>query len=143
MPFAHIDLSEQFGHLMVLLISLLHPVLLAALCFGFVLATAHLLVMFGTRWGDRRVTTKAFMFSLGLHLSMACGIVALIPEYRQRVLRLAIKEERMPIQIRTSASSGETGFDAHPGAGRGAGGSAAPWDRIRAHRLALASLEFH
>ena len=40
---------------------------------------AHLLIMLGTRWGDRRVTSKALFFSVAVHISLAFGIIAMVP----------------------------------------------------------------
>ena len=106
---ARVDLSERFGHLFSIFLSLIQPVLLASLVLGFVLISAHLLVMLGTRWGDRRVTSKAFLFSLGLHLSMGCGIVAMIPEIRSKVLHLPFKDEPAPIRIQTAGATASAG----------------------------------
>lgn len=86
MTLAALNFSDQVWHLAALLIALVQPLLVLGLILGFIIASAHLLTMLGTRWGDRRVSSKALLFSLALHVLLACGIVALIPEYRQRIL---------------------------------------------------------
>jgi prenyltransferase beta subunit len=50
-------------------------VLWALLIFAFLFASVHLLTMFVTRWGDRRVTGKALLFSLMLHFALLVGVV--------------------------------------------------------------------
>ena len=46
------------------------------LVFAFLFASIHLVTMLLTRWGDRRVTGKALLFSLLLHFAFLVGIVA-------------------------------------------------------------------
>ena len=46
------------------------------LVFAFLFASIHLVTMFLTRWGDRRVTGKALLFSLLLHFAFLVGVVA-------------------------------------------------------------------
>ena len=43
----------------------------------FVFASVHLLTMFLTRWGDRRVTGKALLFSLILHFGLFMAVVTI------------------------------------------------------------------
>jgi len=80
MSLQHLDLYAERWELARLAVAILQPVLVVLLCFGFVLASAHLLTMLGTRWGKRRVSLKALAFSLAVHVSLACGIIALWPE---------------------------------------------------------------
>lgn len=77
-----LDLHAERWELVKLATAILQPLLVLVLCAGFVLASAHLLTMLGTRWGKRRVSSKTLIFSLLLHVSLACGIVALWPEAR-------------------------------------------------------------
>ncbi|MEW4528978.1 hypothetical protein [Maioricimonas sp. JC845] len=98
---AAIDLTARLWHLLELVVAIVQPVLLLALCLGVVLASAHLLTMLGTRWGDRRVSSKALFFSIAVHLSMTCGIVALVPEYRAQLFRPRDSSSEERIQLET------------------------------------------
>lgn len=80
MILAKIDFGDEVWRLVSVAVAVLQPVLVIVLCAMFVLAAAHLLTMFGTRWGNKRVSGKAFLFSIGVHLALACGIIALWPE---------------------------------------------------------------
>jgi hypothetical protein len=51
-------------------------VLWGLLICAFIFSSVHLITMFVTRWGDRRVTGKALLFSVMLHLAIAIGVVA-------------------------------------------------------------------
>ncbi|HET6328252.1 MAG TPA: prenyltransferase/squalene oxidase repeat-containing protein [Planctomycetaceae bacterium] len=44
-----------------------------------VLSALHLITMFATRWGNRRVTGKALLFSLMLHFGFLVGVVTVAP----------------------------------------------------------------
>jgi Squalene-hopene cyclase C-terminal domain len=44
-----------------------------------VLSALHLVTMLATRWGDRRVTGKALLFSLMLHFGCLVGVITVIP----------------------------------------------------------------
>lgn len=77
---AGLDLQAERWELVKLAAAILQPALLIALSAGLVLASAHLITMLGTRWGRRRVSQKALAFSLLVHLSLVCGILALWPE---------------------------------------------------------------
>lgn len=101
MMLAQIDFQEESWHLITLLIAIFQPVLFLMLIAGLILASAHLLTMIGTRWGDHKAGPKAFAFSIGVHLLLACGIVALLPEYRQRAVANLVQLNDEPIQIRT------------------------------------------
>jgi hypothetical protein len=91
MILADLDMQARLWHLVGLVIALLQPVLVIVLCAGFVLASAHLAAMLGTQWGKRRVSGKALAFSIAVHISIACGIIALLPEYaQQRRLKAAV-----------------------------------------------------
>ena len=65
------------------------------------LASAHLLTMIGTAWGDRRASPKALFFSIAVHVLLACGLMALVPEYRQRVVGRLVRLDDTPIRILT------------------------------------------
>jgi hypothetical protein len=54
-------------------------VLWGTLVCAFVLSTLHLLTMYLTRWGERRVTGKALIFSLMMHFVFGVGLVTVIP----------------------------------------------------------------
>lgn len=113
MLLADIDLNAEFFRLFKLLVAIAQPLLLVILCCCFVLACVHLLTMLGTRWGNRRVSSKAMLFSLAVHLSLAIGIVSLIPEYRQRIwARLMDSDETATIQVVSTVK-----FDDSRGAG--------------------------
>src|SRR5688572_31127436 len=43
-------------------------------------AAAHLTTMLGTRWGDRGVSSKAFLFSILAHAAIFCGLFAVGPK---------------------------------------------------------------
>lgn len=43
-------------------------------------AAAHLATMLGTHWGDRRVSVKAFLFSLLAHAALFCALFAVGPK---------------------------------------------------------------
>lgn len=92
-----VPVNQMFG----LLLTLLQPVFVGILCVGFVLAGAHFITMLATRWGERRVSSKALLFSLAVHLSMGCGLVAMIPEYRGQLLRFLEEEATQPIEVET------------------------------------------
>lgn len=96
---AAFDPSLHVTRMLELLLTILQPAFWLLLCIGFIIAGAHFLTMLATRWGNRQVSSKALLFSLGVHLSMGCGLVALIPEYRGRLLRYLDEESPEPIQI--------------------------------------------
>lgn len=102
---AELNLNEQYWHVVTLIIALFQPLLVLLLVVGFVLASAHLLTMLGTRWGNRRVSPKALLFSLTVHLLLGCGLVALIPEYRARVITRLAEMDPEPIRIVTVPES--------------------------------------
>lgn len=64
---------------------------------GLLLATAHLLTMLITRWGDRAATSKSLIFSVLAHFTCALGLVTFNPPV-QAVPRPAEAED--PIKIR-------------------------------------------
>lgn len=122
MSVALLDMSEQFRHLLDVMLAILQPALWLLLCIGFVLASAHLLTMLGTRWGDRRVSPKAFLFSLAIHLSLGVAVVAMIPEYRQHMLSLGQADPPITIKWQTSLDE--------PHTSAAAGGEARAWERL-------------
>jgi hypothetical protein len=91
-----------------------------------VLSALHLVTMFATRWGNRRVTGKALLFSLMLHFGFLVGVVTVAPapivppgdpDGSDRTQRVAIH-----------SVSADTEREA--GAGGGSGQPTAVWDRI-------------
>lgn len=99
MILAELNLQSEAWHFGTLLIALFQPLLILILVIGFIIASAHLLTMIGTRWGDRRTQSKALFFSIGLHLLLVCGLIALLPEYRQRIVTDVLGEQNEPIRI--------------------------------------------
>jgi biopolymer transport protein ExbD len=75
-----LDLDAEKMEMARLAAAIFQPALLVVLAAGLVLASAHLLTMLGTRWGRRRVSQKALLFSIVVHLSLISGILALWPE---------------------------------------------------------------
>lgn len=75
-----IDLAAEKWELARLAAAIFQPTLLIVLAGGLVLASAHMLTMLGTRWGRRRVSQKALVFSIVVHLSLISGMLALWPE---------------------------------------------------------------
>jgi hypothetical protein len=125
---AVLDLFAQRWHVVELGVAILQPLLVLLLCLGFIMASAHLITMLGTRWGDRDTSSKALFFSLGVHLSFAMGIIALIPEYRQRVFFSASRdshEQFAEILPSTQDKASETRTDA----------STPIWNRISSQPL--------
>ncbi len=71
----------------------------ALLIVGLAFSLLHLLTMLVTRWGDSRPSTKAFVFSLLVHLTCVLGLVGFSPDK----LGLAPKNEETeppPMEIR-------------------------------------------
>lgn len=120
---ALIELSAQRWHLVELVVAVLQPALVLLLCLGFVLASAHLITMLGTRWGDRGTSSKALFFSLAVHASFALGIIALIPEYRQRIFFAASRDHEHFAQVMTQPEPGGPS-PVRPG------GNQPVWDRV-------------
>ena len=122
-----LHLPTQLWPLLDLVLAIFQPAVILLLCAGFVLASIHLLTMFSTRWGDKRVSTKALCFSLGLHATLLCGVVALIPEYRPQMIVTSFLPED-GIQVNSVSEAVQTGFDASE-----SGASGRPvWDRVDA-----------
>lgn len=84
MILSRIDLAAERWELAKLVAAILQPALMIALAVGLMLASAHLITMLGTRWGRRRVSQKALVFSVVVHFSLVCGILALWPEAATR-----------------------------------------------------------
>ena len=99
MIFSEIVFSEQLIHLGLLLVAILQPVFFLMLVIGFILTSAHFLTMLGTRWGDRRANSKALFFSIGIHGLLACGLIALIPEYQQTIVATTLENSDQQIQV--------------------------------------------
>lgn len=105
-----LHLPEQLWPLLELIVAIFQPAMVLLLCAGLVLASTHLLAMLGTQWGNRRVTGKALIFSLAVHASLICAVVALIPEYQPQT-RASFSSEERPIDITTDFEPEETSFD--------------------------------
>ena len=105
---ARVDFGDEVWRLIAVAVAVLQPVLVIVLCAMFVLAIAHLLTMFGTRWGNKRVSGKAFAFSIGVHLALACGIVALWPEVVQSYFLRRDAEDEQEERIRVEQILVET-----------------------------------
>ena len=101
MILAEFNPAAPVDQVLELLLTILQPVFWGALCVGFILAGAHFLTMLATRWGEKRVSGKALLFSLAVHLSMGCGVVAMIPEYRGQLLRFLDEDAPAPIEIQS------------------------------------------
>lgn len=102
-------------------------VLWAMLIGAFVLSTIHLVTMFMTRWGERRVTGKALLFSLMLHFAFAVGIVTVAPPPPPSVPSggTDAKEHRVVIRPVAANADREARNDKSDAA-------AAIWDRVPA-----------
>ncbi|MCA8992390.1 MAG: hypothetical protein KDA88_10445 [Planctomycetaceae bacterium] len=101
MMLAELNLEGQSQHLYTIVLAILQPLFFIALVFGFVLASAHLLTMLGTRWGDRRASPKALFFSVAIHILFGVGIICMIPEYRQRVFASLSELQEIKIEIKS------------------------------------------
>ena len=98
---AAVNLNDETMELARLAIALLQPIIVFLLLIGLVLAMAHLLTMIGTRWGDRRASSKAMGFSAAVHILLGAGLIALIPEYRTQVFARLSEFDQDPIRIVT------------------------------------------
>ncbi len=124
MTLAAFDPSSHVWSMFGLLLSILQPVFWLALCLGFVLAGAHFLTMLATRWGERQVSSKALLFSLAVHLSLGCGLIALIPEYRQRLMHFLDPTPDEPIRITTII------YESDQTTSEAISGNTPVWDRL-------------
>jgi Squalene-hopene cyclase C-terminal domain len=109
-------------------------VLWAILISAFVFASLHLVTMFLTRWGDRRVTGKALLFSLLLHFGLLMAVVTIpvapgIPGGGPQDPNGKDNEHRVVIHS-ISDSAEREGRDAKTA------GKAAVWDRLPPTELA-------
>lgn len=121
-----LDLSRQFWPLVELVVAILQPAVLLLLCAGVVVASTHLFAMLGTQWGSRRVTGKALIFSLLIHASLFCAVIALVPEYQPAFLD-TLSTTDSAVEISSDLTSEATSFDAnHPQADP----FRQPWERI-------------
>ncbi|RLS51299.1 MAG: hypothetical protein DWH91_19445 [Planctomycetota bacterium] len=115
-----LHLSTQLWPLLDLILAIFQPAMVLLLCAGFVFASIHLLTMLGTRWGDRRVSSKSLFFSMGLHLTLLCGVIAMIPEYRPRMSVTAFQPDDMiqvgslNEQVQTDLNAAEAELDGRP-----------------------------
>ncbi|MCA8996678.1 MAG: hypothetical protein KDA80_06830 [Planctomycetaceae bacterium] len=107
MMLAAIDLRQECWDLGMMVLTIIQPLILLSLIAGIVLASAHLLTMLATRWGDRAASSKSLLFSLGIHGLLACAIVAMIPEYRNEVLAHLVIPPEDPIRIQTPPDPSE------------------------------------
>ncbi len=146
MILAEIDFQAEVWHFESLLIDLIQPLIVLLFILGFILASAHLLTMIGTRWGDRQTESKAFFFSIGVHVLLACGLVALLPEYRQRVFADLGDIEDEPFRIhaipeRTDIEANQTEGGNTPIWEQIKPGEAQDWERFQAPIPDLAMLD--
>ncbi len=102
--------------------SLLWGVLIGA-C---ILSALHLITMFVTRWGDRRVTGKALLFSLMLHFGCLVGVVTVVPAPSLPPGDPDGGEQSHRVVIRSVTAQAEHDF----GADVGGAGQTPVWDRI-------------
>ena len=125
MMLSQIDFEAAAWHFGNLIVAIFQPLLVLLVVLGFILASAHLLTMIGTRWGDRRTQSKALFFSIGLHLILACGLIALLPEYRQRFVSNIVGLDEEPIRIISPPE--KTDIEAS----ESEGGNTPIWDQIK------------
>jgi hypothetical protein len=90
-----------------------------------VLSALHLVTMFVTRWGNRRVTGKALLFSLMLHFGFLVGMVTIAPAPLLPPGDPEGGDRTQRVVIHSVLAEGEREI----GAGGGSGKTAA-WDRI-------------
>ena len=128
-----LNLPAQLWPLLELILAIFQPVIVLLLCGGVVVASMHLFAMLGTQWGNRRVTGKALIFSLGIHASLICAVIAMIPEYQPQWIRSAF-DENPPVDVTIDSSmfsetlgSAETTDPLNPNASMAI---RQPWDRI-------------
>lgn len=109
-------------------------VIWAVLICGFVFASVHLTTMFLTRWGDRRVTGKALLFSLMLHFVFFVGVVAvpLPPGIPGGGTDEKGKEDEHRIAIHSISDK----FDREARDGKAEIGKDAVWDRLPPAKIA-------
>ncbi|RLS34197.1 MAG: hypothetical protein DWH81_15800 [Planctomycetota bacterium] len=108
-PTLALDLTAQLWPLVNLIVAIFQPAVVLLLCGGVVVASTHLLAMLGTQWGSRRVTGKALIFSLVIHASLLCGVVALVPEYQ--LSKVTAFESDHAVEISTDLNSDENAFE--------------------------------
>ena len=128
-----LDLPAQLWPLLELILAIFQPVIVLLLCGGVVVASMHLFAMLGTQWGNRRVTGKALIFSLGIHASLIFAVIAMIPEYQPQWIRSAF-DENLSVDVTIDSSmfsetlgSAETTDPLNPSASMAV---RQPWDRI-------------
>ncbi len=82
----------------------------AALAVAALSAGAHLLSMLGTRWGDRRASLKALLFSLMAHLSLLFCLFAVGPKLERLGLASQQEPEPEPLTVREIISDADESF---------------------------------
>ncbi|MFO1005101.1 MAG: hypothetical protein U0929_04010 [Planctomycetaceae bacterium] len=108
-PTLALDLTAELWPLVNLIIAIFQPAVVLLLCAGVVVASTHLVAMLGTQWGNRRVTGKALIFSLVIHASLICGVVALVPEYQ--LAKVTAFESNNAVDITTDLNTDENAFE--------------------------------
>ena len=108
-PTLALDLTAELWPLVNLILAIFQPAVVLLLCAGVVVASTHLVAMLGTQWGNRRVTGKALIFSLVIHASLICGVVALVPEYQ--IAKVTAFESDNAIDITTDLNTDENSFE--------------------------------
>jgi hypothetical protein len=91
-----------------------------------ILSSLHLITMFATRWGDRRVTGKALLFSLMLHFGCLIGVVTVIPPQPLPPGDPDGGEEAHRVVIHSVSAKPDSEVDSEGGTS----GKPAVWDRI-------------
>lgn len=132
-PSLALDLTAELWPLVNLIVAIFQPVVVLLLCVGVVVASTHLLAMLGTQWGNRRVTSKALIFSLVIHASLICSVVALAPVQQVTKTTTAF-EANQSLEISTDLIFSENSFGgerAQPGLER------QPWEKLTSSQPAL------
>jgi prenyltransferase beta subunit len=96
---------------------------------AFLISSVHLLTMFVTKWGDRRVTGKALFFSLMLHFALFMGVVT-IPVAPSVPGGGADEGKGREDEHRVIIHSVSDSFDREARDGKATGSNMAVWDRL-------------
>ena len=121
-----LDLTAELWPLLDLVVAIFQPVVVLLLCGGVVVASMHLFAMLGTQWGNRRVTGKALIFSLVIHASLICAVIALIPEYQPTSTATSFEADDS-VEISSGITSESSSFDEERA---GSDPTLQPWERI-------------
>ena len=122
-----LDLPAQLWPLLDLIVAIFQPAVVLLLCGGVVVASMHLFAMLGTQWGNRRVTGKALIFSLVIHASLICGVIALVPEYQPNKVATSFEKDDS-IEITSDLNTEVNDFDRQQAETES---PRQPWERIQ------------